>query len=278
MAVYVTGDTHGCKGVLNRLNSCNFYEQKEMKADEENYVIVLGDFGVVWGNNDSKDAKFAFDVEKGEKGEDTNEAYTLDWLKDKPFTVLFVEGNHDNYPRIYTYPVKEWHGGKVHEIRQNVLHLIRGEVYEIEGSKFFAFGGASSHDINDGILDINDFKNYNKFKNAYRDWSNSGKSFRVNNISWWKEELPKASEYGNALENLSKANFKVDYCLSHCAPTFVQSYLDRGFKKDELTDFFQKLYYEDGLTFKAWMFGHYHTNKKLLDKFVCLYEQVVRII
>lgn len=278
MPVYVTGDTHGCKGILTKLNTENFYEQKEMAKDEQNFVIVLGDFGVIWNNNNSSNAKFAFEPQLGEKGESKEEAYTLDWLNEKPFTTLFVDGNHDNHPRLYTYPVKEWHGGKVHEIRQNVLHLIRGEVYEIEGSKFFAFGGASSHDIQDGVLDIREFKSYNKFKNTYRDWQQAGKWFRVKGVSWWPEEMPSGKEYSNALKNLSKHNFKVDYCLSHCAPTFVQSYLSSSYKSDKLTDFFQEIYYKNGLKFKNWFFGHYHTNKQIFDKFCCLYEQIVRII
>ena len=33
---------------------------------------------------------------------------------------------------------------------------MRGEVFIIEDKKFFTFGGASSHDIQDGILDYND--------------------------------------------------------------------------------------------------------------------------
>lgn len=28
---------------------------------------------------------------------------------------------------------KEWHGGKVHELRPHVLHLMRGQVFEIDG-------------------------------------------------------------------------------------------------------------------------------------------------
>lgn len=76
-------------------------------------------------------------------------------MEDKSFTTVFVDGNHENFDRLYSYPVKEWNGGKVHEIRPSVLHLMRGEVFTIEDKKFFAFGGASSHDIKDGILDPN---------------------------------------------------------------------------------------------------------------------------
>ena len=120
--IYITGDTHG--DWVSRLNTNAFPEQKEMTKDD--YVIVCGDFGI-W--NDTK-----------------QERYNLDWLEDKPFTTLFVDGNHSNFDRLYTMPVSEWHGGKVHFIRPSVIHLMRGQVFNIEGKTFWTFGGASSHD------------------------------------------------------------------------------------------------------------------------------------
>ena len=69
------------------------------------------------------------------------------------FTTLFVDGNHENFDRLYSYPIIEWHGGKVHKINSSIFHLMRGEIYEIDNKKIFAFGGASCHDIPDGILD-----------------------------------------------------------------------------------------------------------------------------
>lgn len=114
MAVYVTGDIHGDP---TRLSKNSFYEQKNFSNNkDENVVIILGDFGLVW--NRDKESK--------------QEKYWLDWLNKKPFTTIFVDGNHENHKRLSTYPIKEWHGGKVHEIRTHVLHLIRGEVFTID--------------------------------------------------------------------------------------------------------------------------------------------------
>ena len=73
-------------------------------------------------------------------------------VNNKNFTTLFVDGNHENFERLYRYPVEEWHGGKIHKIRDSVIHLMRGETYDIDNKKFFVFGGAKSHDIRDGIL------------------------------------------------------------------------------------------------------------------------------
>ena len=47
----------------------------------------------------------------------------------------------------------EWHGGKVHRVRPHVLHLMRGQIFELEDSRFFTMGGAKSHDIEDGVLE-----------------------------------------------------------------------------------------------------------------------------
>ena len=52
------------------------------------------------------------------------------------------------------YPVEQWHGGNVHKIRPHVIHLMRGQVFELQGRTFFTMGGAQSHDIADGILDM----------------------------------------------------------------------------------------------------------------------------
>ena len=101
--IYVTGD---CHGDFRRFSSDNFPEQREMTR--EDYVIVCGDFGL-W--QDTKD-----------------ERYWLDWLSRKPFTLLFVDGNHENFDRLYSneFEVCDFCGGKVHKIRENVLHLMRG--------------------------------------------------------------------------------------------------------------------------------------------------------
>ena len=47
---------------------------------------------------------------------------------------------------------------------------------------------------------------------------------------------------------------------------------------DEKTclDYFEKLLF-DGLNFKRWLFGHYHINRQILGKYICIYEQFVQI-
>ena len=135
--IYITGDCHGS---FERFNTRNFPEQKEMAKND--YVIICGDFGGVWNKDE----------------ESKQETHLLDWLEGKSFTTLFVDGNHENFDRLYSYPVESWNGGKVHKIRPSVIHLMRGQVFELENKKIFTFGGAGSHDIDGGILEPDDGK------------------------------------------------------------------------------------------------------------------------
>lgn len=78
----------------------------------------------------------------------------------------------------------------------------------------------------------------------------------------------------NGLNNLEKANNKVDYIITHCAPTNVQALIGKGlYKKDYLTDYLQEI--SEKCDFKKWYFGHYHDNKQIDNKYVLLYEDVV---
>lgn len=244
--IYITGDTHSD---FTRFTEENFPIQSEMT--KEDYVIICGDFGGVWT------------FEEGS----AREKEALDWLNNKNFTILFVDGNHENFTRLYNYPVEEWHGGKVHKIRDSVLHLMRGEIFDIDNKKIFAFGGASSHDIQDGILSLDEEEkiyNYRK-RGAY---------FRIRDFSWWDLELPTEEEMQNGIKNLEKANYNVDYVISHCCPTNIQALVGGGmYKKDYLTDYLQGI--SEKLEFKKWYFGHYHDNRQVNDQYALLYEDIV---
>lgn len=70
-----------------------------------------------------------------------------------------------------------WNGGRVHEVMPHVLHLMRGQVFDIDGLSIFTMGGASSHD---------------------REWRTEGES-------WWPEELPSDAERTESLPALGHA-------------------------------------------------------------------------
>lgn len=256
--IYITGDIHGKP---ERLGTHSFYEQKEMTNQDENFVIILGDFGLVWNKEESREEK-----------------YWLNWLEDKPFTTLFIDGNHENFDRLYSYPVKEWNGGLVHEIRPHVLHLMRGQVFTIEDHTFFTFGGASSHDIQDGILDPNDYDSYDDFRKVWKQWYNKGKMFRIKGISWWEQELPTKEEMQRGIDNLKRYDNKVDFILTH-SPSTSQLYLLGGkglYEPDVLTNYLEEVRVKTD--YKKHLMGHMHINKAINDKDLVLYEQIIRIV
>lgn len=223
---------------------------------KEDYVIICGDFGGVWNK----------EVENKE------EKHLLDWLEGKPFTTLFVDGNHENFDRLYSYPVELWHGGKVHKIRPSVIHLMRGQIYEIDGKSFFTFGGASSHDIESGILDPEDPDFKEKKEWLDREW----RSYRVNHITWWAQELPSEEEMQEGRANLTAHDNQVDFIVTHCCATSTQMLIDeQKLKPDIETDYLEEI--KQTIQFKKWFFGHYHDNRNVSKKEILIYEQFVRI-
>lgn len=249
--IYITGDCH--QG-FSRFNTENFPEQKEMTKDD--FVIICGDFGGVW-NKDK---------------EDKTEKHLLNWLDSKSFTTLFVDGNHENFDRLNSYPVDEWNGGKVHKIRNSIIHLMRGQVFTIEGNTFFTFGGASSHDIDGGILEPDDPNLKQKKRQLDRDWI----PYRVNHYSWWKEELPSEEEMEEGRKNLAAHSNKVDFIVTHCCSSSTQVLLGGlMYKPDIVTAYLEEI--RQKVRFKKWFFGHYHDNRNVNAEEILLYEQIIRI-
>lgn len=229
--IYITGDVHGVPGLNKRLNTRQFPQQKNMtKAD---YVIIAGDFGMVW-NLDKEDQ------------------FWLKWLhKTKPFTTLFIDGNHENFDLLEQFPVEQWNGGSVHRMNDSVLHLMRGQVYEIEGKTFFTFGGAASHD---------------------REYRKEGKS-------WWAREMPSAEEYEHGLQELQCHNWQVDYVITHTCSRqnldWIRQHYDTEVVPDQMHDYFQ--YIQEHLHYKQWWFGHFHQDVKVSDRQQLIYHNLIEI-
>jgi hypothetical protein len=125
MAIYITGDTHGD---FKRFLPSNFPEGDKLTRSDT--VIVAGDFGLLWDTNYSE-----------------REMWTTYSLSNLPFTIAFICGNHENHARLQKLHKIEMFGAQVGKVAENIFYLRRGEVYTIEGKKFFTFGGALSRDI-----------------------------------------------------------------------------------------------------------------------------------
>lgn len=222
--IYITGDTHGSLE-LSKLNAKNFPQQKDLTKND--YVIICGDFGLIWNNN----------------GEDL---WWQNWLNNKPWTTLFICGNHENFDLLYQYQKIGYLGGTAHKISDSIYHLSRGQVFDIEGKKIFTMGGAQSQD----------------------------RIYRKKYLSWWPQEMPSYQEYEDALYNLERNNWKVDYIVTHCAPSSIQQAINSSYSPNVLTIFFEEI--AANTTFKTWYFGHYHKDFKV-DKFHCVYKEIIPI-
>lgn len=232
--IFVTGDTHGDIDIA-KITTRGWVEQKNLTKDD--YLIIVGDVAMRW-----------FDT----KPDGTLEGYdrnTIKWYENKSFTTLFVDGNHENFNALNEYPVIEWHGGKVHKISDSIYHLMRGQVFTIDGKTFFTMGGATSVD-------------------RYQ---------REENVSWWDAEMPSHAELEEGISNLEKHNMAVDYVITHCCGTSLIPMLIGNGDSDTLTSFFDHLEFDFKLDFKHWYFGHYHQDKQIDDKHTCLYNKVLLI-
>lgn len=238
--IYLTGDTH-IPTDIKKLNSKNFKEGRHLTKND--YIIIVGDFGLVWKNI-----------------QDKLERYWLDWFTNiKKFTILFVDGNHENHKRLFSniidpdkigseeYKLENKFGDVVGKLSDSVYHLRRGKVYSIENNKFFVMGGAYSID----------------------------KSNRTENISWWREEEPNVTELYHGLDNLQLHNNYVDYILGHNAPgSIIMKYVDRYYKQDSVSRYFDHII--NIVQFKKFFCGHWHIDD-VYGKYNFLYQNIVKL-
>jgi hypothetical protein len=126
---------------------------------------------------------------------------------------------------------------------------MRGEIFTIDGLKFFAFGGGVSID----------------------------RAYRIEFKSWWSQEIPNYSEIENGFVNLEKNNNTVDYVLTHSAPSnisleVVESHHCETDQVTRMLDEFEKV-----IKYKKWFFGHHHIDKNVDEKHWLLYNRVMKL-
>lgn len=226
--VYLAGDIHG-ELEIEKLSDFFELEANTRTLSEDDYVIILGDVGVCWDGG----ARDEFVVQK---------------LNKLPITVLWIDGNHENFDLIDKLPVTDWHGGKVQFIGSRIIHLMRGYIYEICGKKFWAFGGGFSID----------------------------KMYRREGISWWSREMPSYEEYERGKMNLQKQSKDVDFIITHTVPRHIAFRLVENVYpgEEELQKYLQGI--SEQVKFEQWYFGHWHIDCKI-DKYVGLYDEIVRL-
>ena len=229
MSIFVTGDIHASYDIAKLSESC--FDTAGLTKDD--YVIICGDFGLVWNNSAS-------------------EQYWLRWLDTRPFTTLFVDGNHEGFSLLNSLPETTWNGGAVHQVATSVFHLKRGQLFNIDGYRIFAMGGASSSEYD--------------------------RTHRTQGETWFTEEIPNERERAAALEMLDAADWDCDFVITHCAPSScaqgISEHTDRLeiHPMDEYTDWLQTI--QDHLTYRHWFCGHYHIDAQIQDKTTALYNRI----
>lgn len=217
--IYVTGDTHG--------DYSRFKDPAIKKLKRGDTLIICGDFGFFWDNS-------------------RKERSIIRKLTKKGYTIAFLDGCHENFDILEKHPVSDWNGGKARVISDNLIHLMRGQIYTIEDKKIFTFGGGHSQDFD----------------------------FRRNSQNWWKREKPSHEEIIEAIENLKLNDNSLDYVITHEPPVSLKDCLN--------VDVLQRLevhaLFEDIIktcTYQKWFFGKCHIDKHIPIKFFAVFNNVI---
>lgn len=222
--VYITGDMHGCPERL--------YDRAFRKLKSGDVLIVCGDFGYIWDGG-------------------RLEKQVIDYLSGRRFVTAFVDGTHDNMKTINKSRVTYWHGGLVHRIKGNLIHLMRGQIFDIEGHSFFTFGGGESTD----------------------------KDMRLEQGFWWREEEPSPYEMAEGAKKLDEVGCEVDYIITHEPPSLVKSaiLLRRGSlsRVNKLNGYFEEI--GRSCKYKHWYFGSLHEDRDITPRHTCVFKETVCI-
>lgn len=223
--IYLTGDTHGD---FSRV----FAFCERMHTTKEDILIVLGDAGLNYYLNDR---------DKARKKE----------LEAAPITLLCIHGNHEQRPyAIGTYEERKWHGGTVYVENDfpSILFAKDGEIYDFNGRKAIAIGGAYSVD----------------------------KFYRVARyIPWYDNEQPSSEIKQYVEQQLDAVDWKVDYVLSHTAPLKYEPVevflvgINQSLVDKSTEEWLDRI--ENKLEYGKWFCGHYHTKKKI-DRLQLMFE------
>ena len=235
MAVYLASDLHGANDIWKLKHAPELLEPGD-------FLIVCGDFGLVC--TDEELAAAADDPASSLR------VYWYRWLAGQSWTALFIDGNPENYPLLAALPEEHWHGGRVHWIAPNICHLMRGEVFDLDGASVFTMGGASSHDV----------------------------SCRLEGVSWWPEELPSYAEIDDAQTTLEGLGWRVDYVVTHTQPQRVAAealWPKAPYPEDRLMSWLA--YVDDRIECKRWYSGHIHVDANVGERHTVICDRIVRL-
>ena len=93
--IYITGDTHG------DVDFDKLLRLKEKNLSYEDYLIICGDAAICWSPFDS--IRF------------------LRMYNDLGCTILFIDGNHENFDMLEDMPLVEYKGALMHQIDKHIF-------------------------------------------------------------------------------------------------------------------------------------------------------------
>lgn len=223
--IWLTGDTH-----RHFERVFEFCEKNHTTTDD--ILIILGDAGI----------NFCLDK---------RDRVLKEYLSTLEITLLCIHGNHEERPfMIDGYTEKEWHGGAVffEEEFPNLLFAKDGEIYDLNGKKAIAIGGAYSVD----------------------------KHYRLSlGRTWFPTEQPTEEIMNDVERALDGVGWRVDAVLSHTVPLKYEptemflSAIDQSTVDKSTEEWLGKI--EERLDYDRWYCGHYHCDKSV-DKLRIMFE------
>ena len=227
MLIYITGDTHGEFSRIEEFCS-------RFPPSQEDTMIILGDAGMNFYGG-------------------FRDRFNKEWLSQLPLTIVSIHGNHEMRPgTIASYHLTDWHGGKVYveDDFPNLMFAVDGEIYDLDGIRTIAIGGAYSID------------------KAYR---------LIHGYAWWPDEQPSPAIKKKVEHTLAENGWKIDVVLSHTTPlkyepveAFLPSIDQRKVDKSPET-WLDGI--EDRLDYQHWYCGHYHIEKDI-DRLSIMFESI----
>lgn len=231
MQLGITGDIHG-----------DLYYKRIYQAKKLGYthLIIWGDFGYIWDGS-------------------LKEQKHLDFLNKIGVQILFIDGNHENHVLLNQYSISSMYGGKVHKIRDNIIHLMRGEYYIIDNKTFWCMGGAKSSDV------------------VYTTVTGK-KKYRIEGKHWWKEEIPSEGEFEYGKQTLKNHKNNVDYIITHTSYPAAIIRVGGEYRIDKVSEYLENIEIRVHGKFNYWFFGHMHYDMDMKDiNTRCLYNDIVEL-
>ena len=237
----------------------------------EDMMIVCGDCGLPFGINMPQYKDVWCKQDK----------YEIEWCAKKPFTWLFLCGNHDDRDAIGQMPIVEKYGMYVRQMMfddktyDNIFYVDTPQIGDINGRHCLFIPGARSHDI-DVILEP-DEKN---LKYRMKTLNDKGVLYRINHWTWWEDEDVNTYDVYKLMNVDDNFNRHYDYVFTHESPAMWELNGYGGGPRQNPSDgqiFLESL--RKNLDFDVWLHGHQHMDFQYpADKrIICLYHDVLEL-